>query len=152
MRRLLALLALAACNQNTPVEGQIVMGKHLITTRETVAAEPEETQYQSIPSTLKDLDDAHFDAAIKKGDTLVLFFAHWCGACREFSPAMDRLKVRHPRVHFWRVDIDANPVSTQNNEVVMVPTLIMFRNGKRSGSLVGAYPDGVLDRLIDDEI
>ena len=151
--RLLVLTALlAGCNTVGHSDNKPNV---LITTREVVEASDqpeEETQYPPIPSTLKDLDDAHFDAAIKRGDTVVEFYALWCSACREFAPALNRLKARHPRVHFYRVDIDANPVSVKENEIVMVPTLVMFRGGKRDGSLVGAYPDAVLDRFVEDEI
>ncbi len=75
-----------------------------------------------------------FDNIIASGRlTLVIFHASWCGACRAIEPVLERLSMAMgDGLVMLRIDIDR--VSTysvvRRYNIVSVPTLILFRQGK----------------------
>jgi thioredoxin 1 len=141
---LMAVVLMVGCQQPGVGQGEVIIGQNLYT-----AEHQEDVKAPAIESALADLDDAHFDEATKGSSVFVEFYARWCSSCRELAPSLDRLQKRHPSTKFYRVDVDANPISSDKEEVKMVPEMIIFKRGKRMGSLVGGYPDNVLDRFVD---
>jgi thioredoxin 1 len=139
---LMIVILLLGC-QSAPVQCETIIGHTLYTSRHDDG--PKDLP---IESELTSLDDAHFDEAIKGPSVFVEWYANWCGNCRAIAPSLDSLQKRHPNTRFFRVDVDANPISSDRQEVKMVPEMIIFKHGKRMGSLVGAYPDAVLDRFV----
>ncbi len=74
---------------------------------------------------------------------LVDFSAEWCGPCRMLAPILEDVKQRvGDRALIYKLDIDRNPLVASSYQVMAVPTLIIFRDGKpvwrRSGVLSAA--------------
>jgi len=74
---------------------------------------------------------------------LVDFSAEWCGPCRMLAPILEDVKKRiGDRATIFKLDVDRNQVIASNYNVMSVPTLIIFQNGKpvwrRSGVLSAA--------------
>ncbi len=74
---------------------------------------------------------------------LVDFSAEWCGPCRMLAPILEDVKKRiGDRATIFKLDVDRNQVIASNYNVMSVPTLILFQNGKpvwrRSGVLSAA--------------
>lgn len=74
---------------------------------------------------------------------LVDFSAEWCGPCRMLAPILEDVKQRvGDRALIYKLDIDRNPLIASSYQVMAVPTLIIFRDGKpvwrRSGVLSAA--------------
>ena len=68
---------------------------------------------------------------------LVEFWAPWCGYCRRLAPALDRLeKEIGDVVRFVRINVDKEPELTRQYAVNVIPSMILFRNGKSSEQLV----------------
>ena len=153
MKTTLIALALIACNSSSavPSELNVVLPQKMTTTRELHNQATEQSE-QTIKSDIKSLDDAHFATAIKAPVVLVEFFANWCGSCQELAPVLDRLQKTHPGIAFYRVDTDLNPVSSEHYQVKMVPTMIIFRGGIKTGTLVGFYDEDVLERFLDHDL
>lgn len=71
---------------------------------------------------------------------LVDFSAEWCGPCKILAPILEDVKKRiGERATIFKLDVDRNPVIASSYNVMAVPTLIIFQNGKpvwrRSGVL-----------------
>ncbi|MHB1954166.1 MAG: thioredoxin family protein [Sulfobacillus sp.] len=58
------------------------------------------------------------------------FTATWCGPCKAFSPAFERLAQENPWTTFLKVDIDRCQRVASNFGVDSVPTLVIIDQGK----------------------
>lgn len=73
------------------------------------------------------------------GLQVVYFTAAWCGPCKAFSPVVDTVAgASQPDVHFFKVDVDANPVLAAEFGVRAVPTVVLRRGGAVVASRSGA--------------
>lgn len=87
---------------------------------------------------IKKFTEESFEADIKKGVVLVDFYADWCGPCRMMTPILE--KIAHEsknRVVIAKIDIDSAQSVAGNFQVTSVPTLILFKEGKEVGRLIG---------------
>lgn len=79
-----------------------------------------------------ELDDSNL-AATLKGDKPVLvdFHATWCGPCKRLAPSLEKLAEKHKAILTTvKVDIDKAPEATVDNNIEVVPTLVLFKGGK----------------------
>lgn len=79
-----------------------------------------------------------------KGKVLVDFFATWCGPCRMMSPIVDQLADELADVKVCKVDIDQAEALATEYGVEVVPTFIVFENGKSVKSVSGVMPKPVI--------
>jgi thioredoxin 1 len=93
--------------------------------------------------------DATLDAVIKGSDICVVdFWAEWCGPCKMMSPIIEELAGQHKEVLFCKVDVDKNIATAQKFEVMSIPTLIFFKNGKMVDTLIGAVPKTLVEQKL----
>lgn len=84
--------------------------------------------------------------------TLALFYTRWCGPCRALHLILDRLEELHPSaVVLMRFDVDndENFALTQHYHIVSVPTMILFRAGKKLWRETGVLTVETLERVIE---
>ena len=87
---------------------------------------------------MKNLTDANFNEEIKKGVTLVDFYANWCGPCRMLAPVLEQVdKEVEGKAVIAKLDIDSEQKTASQFQVTSVPTLILFKDGKEVNRLVG---------------
>lgn len=69
--------------------------------------------------------------ASKNKPVLVDFFAVWCGPCKSQSPIVEEVaKEFGDQAVIGMLDVDENPDTAQNFQVMGIPSLKIFRNGK----------------------
>jgi thioredoxin 1 len=88
------------------------------------------------------LDDATFQAGIA-GDTPVIvdFWAEWCGPCKMVEPILEEIADEYSdKLVLAKLNIDENPQSAADNGVMSIPTMIVFKNGRKAKTIVGARP------------
>ncbi|HEX4725412.1 MAG TPA: thioredoxin [Pseudonocardiaceae bacterium] len=77
---------------------------------------------------------------------LVEYWATWCGPCRMLAPVLAEIAgEQSERLRVVKMDTDANPTTARDQQVMGVPTMILYQGGKAVASLVGARTkNGVL--------
>ncbi len=85
---------------------------------------------------------------------LVDFSAEWCGPCRMLAPILEEVKQKvGDRAVIYKLDVDRNPLIASSYQVMAVPTLIIFQNGKpvwrRSGLMSAAELARTLESFME---
>ena len=98
------------------------------------------------------LTEENFHKEIEKGLTLVDVFADWCGPCRMLTPVLKRVaKDVAGKARVAKLDIDdAQRIATQL-QVTSVPTMILFKDGKEVGRIVGLRDEDAVKSFIQKE-
>ncbi len=80
-----------------------------------------------------------FPSVTASGAVLVDFGAPWCGPCKTLEPLLVQLgEDLQGRLSVVKVDIDATPDLAAGLGIMSVPTLMLFKDGKKVGSRAGA--------------
>ena len=89
------------------------------------------------------INEELFREEVLEAETPVLvdFSAVWCGPCKMLDPLIAELaRAWGDKVKVVKVDIDNNPDLAIQYQVMGVPTLLMFVNGKPRERAVGYQP------------
>ena len=84
--------------------------------------------------------------AYSKVPLLVLgLYNLWCGKCRQLNPLLERLCHEYAgRAYFVKVDVTKSQKFPERYEVIALPLLIFFANGKETGRLVGTIKEDAI--------
>ncbi len=89
------------------------------------------------------VSDNNFNDEIISSPVPVLLdcWAPWCGPCRTIGPIIDQLaKEFADKVKFAKLNVDENPATSAKYNIMSIPTMLLFKDGKVVNSLVGALP------------
>ncbi|HVV09102.1 thioredoxin [Amycolatopsis sp.] len=82
---------------------------------------------------------------------LVDFWATWCGPCKMVAPVLEEIAAEHgDKLTVAKLDVDENPGTARDYQVMSIPTLILFKGGKMVKQIVGAKPKGALLQDLSD--
>jgi len=85
------------------------------------------------------------DVLTSEKPVLVDFWATWCGPCKMVAPVLEEIASEHgDKIKVAKLDIDANPGTARDYQVMSIPTLILFQGGKPVKQIVGAKPKAAL--------
>jgi thioredoxin 1 len=84
---------------------------------------------------------------------IVDFWATWCHPCRLMAPNFEALAVEYQgKVLFAKMDTDENPQTPMRYNIVGIPTLIIFQEGKEIGRIVGFQRKEDVKRQLDNAL
>jgi thioredoxin 1 len=87
------------------------------------------------------------DVLEEKTPVLVDFTAVWCGPCKMLDPVVKQLAQDwYGKVKVFKLDVDDCPDLAMNYQVMGVPTLILFKNGKPVERVTGYQPKDRLEK------
>jgi thioredoxin 1 len=87
------------------------------------------------------VDSANWEKEVLKGNGLVMvdFWAVWCGPCRIIAPVVDELAQEYEgRLRVVKLNTDENPDVASRYQIMGIPTLLFFKDGKPVDKIVGA--------------
>lgn len=97
------------------------------------------------------LTSENFDKVVlhSAGPVLVDFWATWCGPCRMLAPIVAELAEEHEEtLTVGKVDVDDAPDLAARFDIVSIPTLILFRDGKPAARAIGYRTKQELEALL----
>ena len=82
---------------------------------------------------------------------VVDFWATWCSPCKMVAPVLEEIAAEHgDKLTVAKLDIDQNPATARDYQVMSIPTLLVFQDGKPVKQIVGARPKAaILNDLAD---
>ena len=84
------------------------------------------------------LNYPNFDKVINKSTILVDFWAEWCAPCKVQDPILEDVAGElNGKVLVGKVNVDDNRTLATNYGIMNIPTMILFKNGKKLHQFVG---------------
>ena len=84
---------------------------------------------------------------------LVDFWAPWCGYCRRIGPAYEKIAEEYgDRLVVAKVNIDEESQLAEAERVEVIPTLILYKNGKAVDSVVNPGSKAAIDQFIQETL
>ena len=85
-------------------------------------------------------EEGNFEEEVLKatGKVLVDFYADWCGPCKMMSPIIDDIANEvDGKVKVGKVNVDNNQELAIEYDVMSIPTIMIFENGKNIKTFIG---------------
>lgn len=83
-----------------------------------------------------------------KGYALVDFWATWCPPCRMMAPVLESAEQQlGDKINFVKVDVDEQQQLAAEFDIMSIPTLVVFKDGKPVKRMSGYRP---LDTFVEE--
>lgn len=84
---------------------------------------------------------------------LVDFWAPWCSYCRRINPAYEKVADQYSAdISVVKVNIDDEPRLAEQEQIEVIPTLVLYRDGNAIGSIVAPESKAAIDVFIQESL
>ena len=82
---------------------------------------------------------------------LVDFWAPGCTYCRRIAPAFDKIAQQYAdSLIVGKVNIDEEPALAQQEQIEVIPTLVLYRGGQAVASIVAPESKAMIDQFLEE--
>ena len=96
--------------------------------------------------------DATFEELVLKSPVPVLvdFWAPWCGPCRMIAPLIDEISNEYgDKLRALKLNTDESPSVATEYGIRSIPTVMIFKDGAKLDTVIGAVPKSTLVNAIE---
>ncbi|MFL2697692.1 MAG: thioredoxin [Gammaproteobacteria bacterium] len=101
------------------------------------------------------LTDDNFEEEVSSSEKPVLvdYWATWCGPCKMVGPIVEEIASEYSdQLKVGKLDVDSNQESAVKQNVMSIPTLLIFKEGEVVATQVGALSKAQLSEFIESNI
>ncbi len=101
---------------------------------------------------LVELNEENFEDKVLKSDLPVMvdFAADWCHPCKMMAPVVEEIANEYEgKAVVCHLDVDGAPNVARQYQVMSIPTVMFFKDGKPAESSTGAVPKEKLTEILD---
>ncbi len=122
--------------------------------RELMKKASETKEKKSASNKPIELTDAKFREMIQNHPLVVVdCWAPWCAPCRMVAPILEELAREYAgRISFGKLNVDENQSVALEHQIMSIPTLLVFKNGKLVDRIIGAIPKKILEPKITQHL
>ena len=92
----------------------------------------------------------NFESVVTTDKPVLLdFWATWCGPCRMIAPVIEEIGDEHPEYVVGKINVDDESALASEFGIMSIPTLVVIKNGKITGQIVGVRPKDQILELIE---
>ena len=101
-----------------------------------------------------ELNKEQFESFMQDGKVaLADFRAPWCSYCRRIAPAYDKVAQQFgDEVIVSKINIDDEPMLAHKEQIEVIPTLVLYKDGKSIGSIVAPESKAVIEGFIRESL
>ena len=98
-----------------------------------------------------EVTDATLMEVVQKNSLVVVdCWAPWCGPCYMVAPVVEELARDYAgKILFGKLNVDENRRTAMQYQIMSIPTMLVFKNGKLVDRIIGAMPKQVLEPRIE---
>ena len=79
---------------------------------------------------------------------LVDFWAPWCGPCRMVVPIVEEIAEERSDIKVAKINVDEEQELAEQFQIMTIPTLMVFKNGKPVNQAIGAMSKAQILNLL----
>lgn len=96
------------------------------------------------------IHDSDFETNVCASSAPVLldFWADWCAPCRMLAPILEEVSAAKPDLLIGKINVEEEPELAERFQILSIPTLILFQNGRTVKRISGVHPRDVILGMI----